>query len=290
MYAILRLAFLSLFISPLAWAQLETIDIITSGIPRTSSTSSTDSPSTSSSTSTPSSTSSTSAPLPTSLPSTTTATTTTPNNPLDLTTIFTQPSDCAGGITAIAAWSTELWQNIINPAPTLTLSSCYPSQFYYSATTTTILPPYTQLVCPLDWEAYNLTETYLVCCPSGYGVYLPNYHNPTRPGLGAVCTSSVWPSVLMDITSYDAAGKVTVVPTSAGQDGTLVFATAFDGTVATVVSEASATAGGVSGSSGEGPAGGAGAGAVVSAGAETSGVSRVFMSWGWYLISLSLVL
>ncbi|PYI34363.1 hypothetical protein BP00DRAFT_484707 [Aspergillus indologenus CBS 114.80] len=283
MHAIPRLAFLSLFISPLARGQLETIDITTSGIPRTSSTSSTDSPSTSSSSSTPSSTSSTIAPPPTSLPSTTTATatrtTTTPNNPLDLTTIFTQPSDCAGGITAIAAWSTELWQNIINPAPTLTLSSCYPSQFYYSATATTILPPYTQLVCPLDWEAYNLTETYLVCCPSGYGVYLPNYHNPTRPGLGAVCTSSVWPSVLMDITRYDAAGKVTVIPTSAGADGTLVFATAFDGTVATVVGEATATAGGGSGSSGGGSAG-SGAGAVVSAGGETSGASRV-CSWLW---------
>ncbi|PYH84410.1 hypothetical protein BO82DRAFT_381565 [Aspergillus uvarum CBS 121591] len=261
MHSIPRLVFLALGISPLAWAQLETIDITTSGIPRTSSTSSTDSPSSLSSSSTSSSASSTSTPPPTSLSSTTTATatatatTTTLNNPLDLTTIFTQPADCATGITEIAAWSTELWQNIINPVPTLTLSSCYPSQFYYSAIATTILPPYAQLVCPLNWEVYNLTETYLVCCPSGYGVYLPNYHKTTRPGLGAVCTSNVWPSVLMDITRYDAAGKVTVIPTSAGEDVTVVFATAFDGTVATVVGKATATAGGISGSSGEGSAG-----------------------------------
>ncbi|OJK04266.1 hypothetical protein ASPACDRAFT_50145 [Aspergillus aculeatus ATCC 16872] len=250
MPSIPRLAFLSLVISPLVWAQLKTINVITPGVTPTTSVSSTDLASSSSSSSSTSSSTTTSARLPTSLPSTAT----TLSNPLDLTTIFTQPSDCAGGITEIAAWSTELWQNIVNPIPTLSLSSCYPSQFYSSAIATTILPPYTQLVCPLDWETYNLTETYLICCPSGYGVYLPNYHNATRPGLGAVCTSSVWPSVLMDITRYDAAGKVTVIPTSAGEDGTLVFATAFDGTSAAVVGEASATAGGVSGSLGGGSA------------------------------------
>lgn len=68
-------------------------------------------------------------------------------------------------MTEIAAWSTELWQNIVNPVPTMTLSSCYPSQFYYSAVATSVLPPYKQLVCPQDWETYNVTDTYIVCCP-----------------------------------------------------------------------------------------------------------------------------
>ncbi|PYI01147.1 hypothetical protein BO78DRAFT_328295 [Aspergillus sclerotiicarbonarius CBS 121057] len=135
----------------------------------------------------------------------------------------------------VASWSTELWQNIVNPVPTLTLSSCYPSQFYYSAVATTVLPPYIQLVCPEDWETYNATETDIICCPSGYGLYAPNYLNTTRPGLGAVCTSSVWPDELMDITSYDSTALATVIPTSAGVNGTLVFATAFDGTKATSV-------------------------------------------------------
>lgn len=48
----------------------------------------------------------------------------------------------------------------------------------------------------------------------------------------------------MDITSYDSSSLVIVLPTSAGADGTLVFATAFDGTAATSV--ASSTSAGSS--------------------------------------------
>ncbi|GKZ30894.1 hypothetical protein AbraIFM66950_010583 [Aspergillus brasiliensis] len=216
------------FLTP-AFGQLETIGLTTSGVtPTTTSTSlSSTVISTSSSSSTTSSTSSTL--------TTTSSSATITEDPLVLTTIFTQPSGCAGGMTQIPAWSTELWQNVINPVPTMTLSSCYPSQFYYSAVATTILPPFKQLVCPKDWEAYNVTDTYIVCCPYDYEVYLPNYHNPTRPGLGAVCSSSIWPNVLMDVTSYDAAGSSTVTFTSAGYNGPIVFATAFDGTLATAV-------------------------------------------------------
>ncbi|KAJ5094512.1 hypothetical protein N7456_010373 [Penicillium angulare] len=69
----------------------------------------------------------------------------------------------------------------------------------------------------------------------GYGLYAPNYHSTSRPGLGAVCTSSIWPDVLMDITSYDSTALATTIYTSAGENGALVFATAFDGTAATSV-------------------------------------------------------
>ncbi len=58
-----------------------------------------------------------------------------------------------------------MWQNIINPVPSLTLTSCYPSQFYYSAIATEVLPPYKDLVCPLHWETYQVNATYLICCP-----------------------------------------------------------------------------------------------------------------------------
>ncbi|KAL1845242.1 hypothetical protein VTK73DRAFT_820 [Phialemonium thermophilum] len=160
------------------------------------------------------------------------------DDPLVLTTVFTQPAGCATGITEIAAWSTELWQNVVSPAPGLTLSSCYPSPFYRSALATSVLPPFRELVCPLRWEPYQINATYLICCPSGYGLYAPEFHNTERPGLGAVCTSTVGPSVLMDITSYDATGLVTTLATRAGDDGTLVFATAFDGTAARSVATA----------------------------------------------------
>ncbi|RAH39808.1 uncharacterized protein BO95DRAFT_437236, partial [Aspergillus brunneoviolaceus CBS 621.78] len=191
------------------------------------------------------------------------------HNHTNLTTTVTQPSDRAGRITEIAARSTELRQNIINPVPTLTLSSCYPRQCYSSA----IAPHNPATVHPADLSAglgdvqshrdvsHLLSERSVASLSgwmllhSAYGVYLPDYRDATRPGLGAVCTSSVWPNVLMDTTRYDAAGRVTVIPTSAGKEGTLVFATAFDGTSATVVGEASATAGGVSGSLGGGGCG-----------------------------------
>ncbi|KAJ5211432.1 uncharacterized protein N7498_003078 [Penicillium cinerascens] len=75
-----------------------------------------------------------------------------------------------------------------------------------------------------------------------YGLYAPNYQNATRPGLGAVCISSIWPSVLIDITSYDSTAFATVIPATAGVNGTLVFATAFDGTPATSVANSTSTA------------------------------------------------
>ncbi|PYH85074.1 hypothetical protein BO82DRAFT_381106 [Aspergillus uvarum CBS 121591] len=227
MYSISRLLCLTLGVFPPVFAQLETIGVTTSGVTPTSSVSST----------IISTASSLSSSTVSAFPSFTTASPSviTPGDPLVLTTVFTQPSGCAGGMTEIPAWSTELWQNIVNPVPTLTLSSCYPSQFFYSAVATSVLPPYKQLVCPQDWETYNITDTYIVCCPSNYGVYMPNYQDSTRPGLGAICTSSIWPNVLMDVTSYDTAGSATVIPTIADDDGALVFATGFDGTRATAI-------------------------------------------------------
>ena len=77
---------------------------------------------------------------------------------------------------------------------------------------------------------------------SGYMVYAPNYHNNTdRPGLGAVCYSTIWPHELMDITSYDATALATTIYTSAGEDMNMVFATAFDGTLASVIVSGAST-------------------------------------------------
>ncbi|OJZ90248.1 hypothetical protein ASPFODRAFT_77471 [Aspergillus luchuensis CBS 106.47] len=233
MHLVLRLFLVTSWILIPVFGQLETIGLTTSGVTPTSTLLSTANP-----------TSSLSSPPTSATPSLTTTSPSVTNSgdSLVLTTVFTQPPGCAGGMTEIPAWSTELWQNIVNPVSTMTLSSCYPSQFYYSAIATRILPPYKQLVCPEDWETYNVTDTYIICCPSNYGVYMPNYQNSTRPGLGAVCTSSIWPDVLMDITSYDSAGSVTVIPTIAGDDGALVFATAFDGTKATAVASSTSMA------------------------------------------------
>ncbi|WPH00145.1 Hypothetical protein R9X50_00296800 [Acrodontium crateriforme] len=207
-----------------ASGQLQSIGIVTPGQQRTTTESSA-----SFSTTLPLPPSSSASVTPT--PTSSTVVTTT-GDLLLLTTVFTQPTDCATGVTEIAAWSTELWQNIVNPLPSLTLTSCYPSQFYHSAVATTVLPPFKELVCPLNWESYHVNSTYLICCPNGYGLWAPNYLSANRPGLGAVCTSSVWPNVLLDITSYDGTALATTIAATAGVNGTMVFATAFDGTMA----------------------------------------------------------
>ena len=62
-----------------------------------------------------------------------------------------------------------------------------------------------------------------------------------RPARDAWCTSVVWPSVLLDVTSYDATGRATVVPTTAPDDGLVVWAIPYDGTAATPVSITSTT-------------------------------------------------
>lgn len=156
MHLVLRLFLVTSWILIPVFGQLETIGLTTSGVTPTSTLLSTANP-----------TSSLSSPPTSATPSLTTTSPSVTNSgdSLVLTTVFTQPPGCAGGMTEIPAWSTELWQNIVNPVSTMTLSSCYPSQFYYSAIATRILPPYKQLVCPEDWETYNVTDTYIICCP-----------------------------------------------------------------------------------------------------------------------------
>ncbi|KAH9218428.1 hypothetical protein DL95DRAFT_259291, partial [Leptodontidium sp. 2 PMI_412] len=58
----------------------------------------------------------------------------------------------------------------------------------------------------------------------GYNLVAPNYGDPVRPGLGAVCSSYIAADALMDITTFDHTGGETVVPMTVGPDGTVVWA------------------------------------------------------------------
>jgi hypothetical protein len=84
---------------------------------------------------------------------------------LTVTTVFTPPPECSGGITEVATLTGVLWQDIIDPVPNVTLTSCYPSQFVASALATASLPPFSKLVCPETWESYDVNSTYVICCP-----------------------------------------------------------------------------------------------------------------------------
>ncbi|OAQ96687.1 hypothetical protein LLEC1_02203 [Akanthomyces lecanii] len=171
-----------------------------------------------------------------------------------LTTVFTEPTACNDGITALPGSSQGLWHNIVHPVPSLTLTSCYPDIFISSAVATKYMPPFEQLVCPNMWEAYKYNSTYVICCPkyiplplsswcplsnhtSLYGLYAPEWKtNKQRPGVGAVCTSRVQAGLYVDTWSYDSAGHSTLVGTTLGSDQPLlIVATAFDGTIATAV-------------------------------------------------------
>ncbi|EGX89048.1 CFEM domain protein [Cordyceps militaris CM01] len=160
----------------------------------------------------------------------------------ELTTVFTQPDECEGGITQYAGDLSTLgyWLNIPFPAPGLTLTSCFPPALVASATASVDQPPYSQLVCPYRWQVVDFNSTYRVCCPHDYRIYAPAMvsHStlPDRPGLGAWCTSWVQAGKFAALTIYDKTGGSSVVETTLGEsENWLVQATAFDGTVATDV-------------------------------------------------------
>jgi hypothetical protein len=169
---------------------------------------------------------------------------------LALTTVFTQPAACTAGFTEIASWESEIWENAIATEVDPMYKSCFPSQFYSSILATTSLSYFSALVCPHTWETYALNDTYIICCPRyfpysptptylaetlsrNFAPILPEETDLQRPGRGAFCTSYVGASELMDITSYDALGGMTILPTKASEDGTVILADAFDGIAAT---------------------------------------------------------
>ena len=81
-------------------------------------------------------------------------------------TIFTPPPRCTtDGVTQLASDAGLLWKNAIHPIPNATLTGCYPSQFWSSAIATTTLPSFKQIICPLDWETFDVNSTYIICCP-----------------------------------------------------------------------------------------------------------------------------
>jgi hypothetical protein len=85
-------------------------------------------------------------------------------------------------------------------------------------------------LCPNDL----VSSEHLLIILSGFGVAAPNYDsNPIRPFSGALCTSWIGPGELYDITSYDASKYLSIVPATAAATGTVVFADAFDGIMAT---------------------------------------------------------
>ncbi|WPH01344.1 Hypothetical protein R9X50_00418600 [Acrodontium crateriforme] len=134
---------------------------------------------------------------------------------LKIQTVFTPPPACStAGVTRMAISSFELWNNAIVPAPSITETSCYPSQFWSSALATSSLAPLEQLICPRGWGTYDVNSTYIICCPKGISASMHQIYTMATVPLHQ-------PTALPEYTRICETGH-----------GTYVLATPFDGTAA----------------------------------------------------------
>jgi hypothetical protein len=76
---------------------------------------------------------------------------------------------------------------------------------------------------------------------SGWPAIAPYSSNVQRPLSGVVCYSNFALGILMDVTSYDAAGSTAIIPLPSGSGGALLLATGFDGFAGVAGSFVSAT-------------------------------------------------
>ncbi|KAK6223390.1 hypothetical protein LQW54_000508 [Pestalotiopsis sp. IQ-011] len=170
-----------------------------------------------------------------------------------LTTTYTQSPQCTGSITQMAYHGTNLWENAINPVPTSTITTCYPSQFYSSVIAelnSVTLPAFSTLVCPTGWTANMWNETYGACCPSDFGVYAPYITDyPDRPFYYAACTSNMPANRVYELTSYDSTAYLTTISTAAPSTGTMVRVNAFDGLITGIPTSTTVTSTGAAATS-----------------------------------------
>lgn len=102
------------------------------------------------------------------LPGTSTSGSTAPGT-WAVTTTHSAPTQCAASRLTMMIYSQyEIWNNAIIPVPTSTVASCFPSQFASSViarASGTVLPAFSKLVCPVDWNTHWFNSTYIACCP-----------------------------------------------------------------------------------------------------------------------------
>ncbi|KAK9454021.1 hypothetical protein V1511DRAFT_535220 [Dipodascopsis uninucleata] len=116
-----------------------------------------------------------------------------------LTTTYRPPAVCTEGhLTEMQYRQYEIWLNYPVPAPSVTITSCYPSEFLSSweAASTITVEPFSMLVCPQNYatvyeQDFGDNKTYIACCPSGYDLAYPTTTMFSRPAQGATCYSAI---------------------------------------------------------------------------------------------------
>jgi hypothetical protein len=144
-----------------------------------------------------------------------------PSTKIALSTTFTPPPSCAleSQINILPPPGYLLWWNEPVPYTSVTISSCYPSEFLRSYTSiaptsnhalgSSIVPAMSPLVCPENFcTQYIGADNYIACCPSGYKFATtgaPIVSN--RPAYGGICYTDIPLSEKLTAVVYDSTGS-----------------------------------------------------------------------------------
>lgn len=178
----------------------------------------------------------------TNTPQTTISSYSQPVQRIPLVTTFTPDSSCSDiQLSQLPPPGYLIWANEPVPAPSVTYTGCYPSEFLRAYTSvssgdvgSSIVPAMGPMVCPKNWcTQYAGDNNYAVCCPSGY-----QFHRPdttivaNRPGYGGTCYSDLTFSSTYTLTAFNISGATNVAPWVASKTGMQAYAHPIDGFVA----------------------------------------------------------
>ena len=159
-----------------------------------------------------------------------------PTTTIALSTTFTPSSPCTytSQINILPPPGYLLWWNEPVPYTSMTIKSCYPSEFLRSYTSvaptsdralgSSIVPPMSPLVCPENFcTQYVGSNNYIACCPSGYKFATtgaPIVSN--RPAYGGICYTDIQISQELTALVYDSTGSTHTeiwAPSTTGAQG-----------------------------------------------------------------------
>jgi hypothetical protein len=144
-----------------------------------------------------------------------------PTTTIALSTTFTPPASCTleSQINILPPPGQLLWWNEPVPYTSMTVSSCYPSEFLRSYTSiaptsdgalgSSIVPAMSSLVCPDNFcTQYAGANNYIACCPSGYKFTTTGAPIASdRPAYGGVCYTDIPLSQKLTAVVYDSTGS-----------------------------------------------------------------------------------
>jgi hypothetical protein len=144
-----------------------------------------------------------------------------PTTTIALSTTFTPPASCTleSQINILPPPGQLLWWNEPVPYTSMTVGSCYPSEFLRSYTSiaptsdrtlgSSIVPAMSPLACPDNFcTQYVGANNYIACCPSGYKFTTTGAPIASdRPAYGGICYTDISLSQKLTAVVYDSTGS-----------------------------------------------------------------------------------